>query len=152
MHRQQCSSPNNYISSNGNVCLMTGAIFISDDLVSVLHAISLIQHHVIWLLKHCAITLFSYLEIRCICSLLLKIHRSDEDCKRILNHCHKLTTCYGFETLSWDLQAMWSVSLWQWFWHFPLRPSSTDNQIVTSQQNVTWDSIFKSWVVFLSEP
>ena len=107
---------------------MTGAIFISDDLVSVLHAISLIQHHVIWLLKHCAITLFSYLEIRCICSLLLKIHRSDEDCKRILNHCHKLTTCYGFETLSWDLQAMWSVSLWQWFWHFPLRPSITDRR------------------------
>ena len=64
---------------------MAGAIFMSDDLFSVLHAILLIQHRVIWLLQHCAITPFSYLEIRCICSLLLKIHRSDEDGKRILN-------------------------------------------------------------------
>ena len=74
---------NNFISSNGNVC-DDRAIFISDDLVSVLHAISLIQHHVILLLQHCAITPFSYFTMRCICSLFLKIHRSDEDGKRIL--------------------------------------------------------------------
>ena len=90
-------------SKSGRVIFLTNfksGETLDASIISVLHAISLIQHRVIWLSQHCAITPLSYIEMCCIGSLLMKIHRADEEGKRILNHCHKVTTWYGFEALS----------------------------------------------------